>query len=270
MLCRCFGVDPEKSNGGSFRQRSSAQFTVVRLERLEDRFLLSGSSTADLVDPFSGPDLSSPAEMGSSSQVSCPGSPSIQQVDGSNGTTGGRAQSGSLDAPVKQLPASQQQPAGNSTQEKQQDGTASSSSGISSSTEQNGSQAVSFGTGSPLDWNNRRAKLALRLFARHWRCDALRSIVKFTRRRSVIPTSVDFTPIAGVTGRSRRRDLQTSPGSLPRAPVSVRCLMTLSPLIFRQSVRRRSPLRPTRGESTEDSPRPSRHNPLRARWALAL
>ena len=61
MLFRCFGVNPEKSNCGSFRPRSSTQFAVVRLELLEDRFLLSGGSDVGLPAPYSTPDLSSPA-----------------------------------------------------------------------------------------------------------------------------------------------------------------------------------------------------------------
>ena len=43
MLFHRLGVSPEKSHCRSVRPRSSTQFAVVRLELLEDRFLLSGN-----------------------------------------------------------------------------------------------------------------------------------------------------------------------------------------------------------------------------------
>jgi hypothetical protein len=137
MLFRCFGVNPEKSNCGFFRQRASTQLAVVRLERLEDRFLLSRGSMGGLSDLDIRPDLTSPAETDRSSQAPGPISSAFQQVNVASGTTSvcGHAGVGGADLPA----SGQQEAAAESSSNKQKGGNNSGSSGAPGSSEKSGS-----------------------------------------------------------------------------------------------------------------------------------
>ncbi len=86
MLFRCFGMHPEMSNCGSLRRRASTRFAVVRIERLEDRFLLTGRSAA-AEPPTSGPQQ--PAASSSTDQKQG------GSGTGSSGTSSPTGQSGS-------------------------------------------------------------------------------------------------------------------------------------------------------------------------------
>ena len=128
MLFRCFGMHPGKANCGSLRRRASTQFADVRLELLEDRFLLSGSSASGLSEPQIRPDLSSPTETDRSAQAAGSVSPAIPQVNASPGATEDPAQSGMLNADDELPTSNQQQPAAASSTDKQQGGSDSGSS----------------------------------------------------------------------------------------------------------------------------------------------
>jgi hypothetical protein len=151
MSYRCLGMNLAKSTCGSIRRRSSAQFRVVRIEFLEDRFLLTGGSADGLSDLQGRPGLSLPAETASSSQAPAPVSSTIQQVNestvGATDDSGQSSMSNSAPAPT----SGQRQPAATSSTDKQSGGGPSGTSGVADSTEQDGSPAPGSGTtGSPV------------------------------------------------------------------------------------------------------------------------
>ena len=85
MLFHCFGMNHGKSLSGSIRQRSPAQFAVVRLELLEDRFLLSGDSAGDLSGLRPTADRSALALIGRFSQATGEYAPASQKGNVSHG-----------------------------------------------------------------------------------------------------------------------------------------------------------------------------------------
>jgi hypothetical protein len=138
MLFRCIGVSPGKSNCGALRRRASTQFAVVPLERLEDRFLLSGVSAAGLSDLRTTPGLTSPAVTDRSSLAPGLVSTAIQQPNVSTSAAKDRAQRGASSA-AAELPTSRQaQPAGMSPSDEPQSGSVMGSAEESDPTEQNG------------------------------------------------------------------------------------------------------------------------------------
>ena len=146
MLLRWLGMHPGKANCGSLRRRASTQFANVRLELLEDRFLLSDSSASGLSDPQIRPDLSSPTETDCSAQVPVLGSPAIPQVNATPGATDDQGRS-DMSIAGDELPTSgQQQPAAAPSTGKQHGGNDSGSSDLSNPNDQNGSPASGSGT----------------------------------------------------------------------------------------------------------------------------
>jgi hypothetical protein len=146
MLFRCLGMRSGKANCGSLRRRASTQFADVRLERLEDRFLLSDSTVSGLSDPKTRPDLSSPTETDRSAQAPGPVSRGNPHVNTTPGATDDLAQSGVSNADDEQPTSGQQQPAASSSTDKQQGGNDTDSSNVPGPTEQNGSSAPGSGT----------------------------------------------------------------------------------------------------------------------------
>ena len=139
MLFRCFGVKPEKSTCGSFRPRSSTQFAVVRVELLEDRFLLSGGTARGRWGPISTPDLSLPALIDNASQASGTVSPATQKVTVPIDAASVGARQGTSGNVVALPASSQQAPAVAASTDKQTSGGTSGSSGVPGSAGQNGS-----------------------------------------------------------------------------------------------------------------------------------
>ena len=128
MLFHSLGVNDEVRYGGPIRPRSCAQF-VIRLEVLEDRFLLSGASASGCSVVNGSPDLTSSALIGSVSPTPGTVSPPIQEVNAANGV----ASAGNVDNSTQNgsaaVPASQQQaPAATEPSDPQKNGTASGSS----------------------------------------------------------------------------------------------------------------------------------------------
>jgi hypothetical protein len=140
MLFHSFGVNVEVRYGGAVRPRSSAQF-IIRLEVLEDRFLLSGASAGGCSVVNSTPDLTSPALIGSVSPA--PGAGSLPVQAGIAAT--GMASAGSVDKSTQNesaaVPASQQQaPAAADSSDTQKNGSTSGSSAAPNSAGQSGSE----------------------------------------------------------------------------------------------------------------------------------
>ena len=94
-----FGGNTGKSKCKSIRMRSSLQFTVVRLELLEDRFLLANSSAAAISDS------------GTTSAVS----PATQQANVSSDATAVGAHGGTTNATSDPSTSDQQEPQANSS-----------------------------------------------------------------------------------------------------------------------------------------------------------
>jgi hypothetical protein len=140
MLFHSFGVNDEVRYGGAVRPRSSAQF-VIRLEVLEDRFLLAGASAGGYSVVNSTPDLTSPALIGSVSPA--PGTASTP-VQAGNAATG-MASAGSVNKSTQNesaaVPASQPQaPAAANSSDTQKNGSTSGSSTAPNSAVQIGSE----------------------------------------------------------------------------------------------------------------------------------
>jgi hypothetical protein len=139
MLFHSLGVNDEVRYVGAVRKRSCAQ-VVIRLELLEDRFLLSGATGDDSSVVISTPNLTSPALIGSVSPTPGTVSPPIQEVNALNGG----ASAGSVDNSTQNesavVPASQQQaPAAADSSDTQNNGSTSGSSTAPNSTSQVGS-----------------------------------------------------------------------------------------------------------------------------------
>jgi hypothetical protein len=127
MLFYSFGVNDEVRYGGAVRPRSSAQF-VIRLEVLEDRFLLAGATGGESSVVISTPDLTAPALIGSVSPA--PEAESLP-VQAGNAATG-MASAGSVDKSTQNesaaVPASQQQaPAAADSSDTQKNGSTAGS-----------------------------------------------------------------------------------------------------------------------------------------------
>jgi hypothetical protein len=114
MLFHSFGGNDEVRSGGAARPRSSAQI-VIRLELLEDRFLLSGASGGES-SVVNSTNLTSPGLIGSVSPTPGTVSPPIQEVNAPNGV----ASAGNVDNSTQNesavVPASQQQAPASDTQ----------------------------------------------------------------------------------------------------------------------------------------------------------
>jgi hypothetical protein len=139
MLFHSFGGNDEVRYGGAAQKRSCAQI-VIRLELLEDRFLLSGATGDDNSVVNSTPNLTSPALIGSVSPTPGTVSPPIQEVNASNGV----ASAGNVDKSTQNesavVPASQQQaPAAADPSETQQNGSSSGASAAPGSAAPSGS-----------------------------------------------------------------------------------------------------------------------------------
>ena len=146
MLFRGLGVNPAKSKIGTFRRRASARFAVVRLERLEDRFLLSAGSTAWVSDLRATPDLSSSAVTDVSSRAPGPVLPAIQQANAATGATEDGAQNGVSNAAAGLSTSDQTQPGATSPTDNPQSGSGMGASEATGATEQNGSPPLDSGT----------------------------------------------------------------------------------------------------------------------------
>ena len=145
MLFRGFGVNPEKSKIGAFRRRASARFAVVRLERLEDRFLLSAGSMAWVAGLHATPDLSSPAVTDAPSRrapLYVPVSPANQQANTTIGATADGAQSGVSNAAAGLSTSGQPQPGATSPTDEPQSGSGAGASDAPDATDPNGSPTL--------------------------------------------------------------------------------------------------------------------------------
>jgi hypothetical protein len=140
MLFHSFGVNDEVRYGGAVRPRSSAQF-VIRLEVLEDRFLLSGASAGGCSVVNSTPDLTSPALIGSVSPASETESPPVQAGNAATRMASAGSINKSTQNESAAVPASQQQaPAAADSSDTQKNGSTSGSSTAPNSAGQSGSE----------------------------------------------------------------------------------------------------------------------------------
>jgi hypothetical protein len=140
MLFHSFGVNDEVRYGGAVRPRSSAQF-VIRLEVLEDRFLLAGASAGGCSVVTSTPDLTSPALIGSVSPASETESPPVQAGNAATGMASAGSINKSTQNESAAVPASQQQaPAAADSSDTQKNGSTSRSSAAPNSAGQSGSE----------------------------------------------------------------------------------------------------------------------------------
>jgi hypothetical protein len=139
MLFHSLGVNDEVRYVGAVRKRSCAQ-VVVRLELLEDRFLLSGATGDDSSVVTSTPNLTSPALIGSVSPTPGTVSPPIQELNASNGVASAGNVNKSTQNESAVVPASQQQaPAAADSSDTQNNGSTSGSSTAPNSNSQVGS-----------------------------------------------------------------------------------------------------------------------------------
>jgi hypothetical protein len=149
MLLRWFGMDPEKSNRGSPRRRSSTQFAAIRLELLEERFLLSGTPAQGLSALHYGPILTSPAEIDSSPPAPGPVSSAGQPASAPETGEGAQGDDPKANAPLK--PGAQQQAATASSNEQAQNQNVSADAFAAGSNGQSGSSAAGSGSaGAPV------------------------------------------------------------------------------------------------------------------------
>ena len=87
MLYHRLGLSLAKLQRGLIRRRSSAQYAVVPLELLEDRFLLSGNPSGGIVGVSTKPDSSAAALVDNRPDPPGPLPPGIQRVTASNSET---------------------------------------------------------------------------------------------------------------------------------------------------------------------------------------